>query len=81
MRANIEPAKAAFASAKVIPNPKDRRLARVRLVNRVKHLIRTEQAHVDWIIGFSFFSEETFAREKSRGSAAHYFFGENAAHN
>jgi hypothetical protein len=51
---NIEPTKAVFAMAKVIPNPKARLSDQVREVIRVKHSIRTEQAYVGWIKRFGF---------------------------
>ena len=56
MCANIEPTKAAFATVKVVPNPKARLLAQVREVSRVRHYsIRTEQAYVNWIKRYIFF--------------------------
>ena len=82
MGPNIEPAKAASATAKVIPNPKARPLARVRVVSRVKHSIRTEQAHAGWIIGFIFFHEKRHPSETSASSPRSItFLEEKPAHN
>src|SRR5437762_2573963 len=57
----MEKAKAAYHSRDgVVPNPKLKLLDQVREVIRVKHYsIRTEDAYVQWIKRFIFFSWQT----------------------
>jgi hypothetical protein len=63
--ANIEPTKAAFAMAKVIPNPKDRRFAPVREMGRVKYSIGTDQVHLGCTKRVHFLSSEARATTAS----------------